>query len=170
MGHLQQQSEPPQTADLSPAEREFYFAWKRTHQQVAAAIAEAVTEETGLSSAETAVLVHLDAGPQHLRQAELRAQLGWDRSRLSHQLTRMTERGLVERTKASRGTLVSLTEQGTAAIEQIRPVHAEAVRRVLLRPLNDLTAARRMLDSLDPAAARRFPTPGPTASPQTKAL
>lgn len=122
--------------------------WKRTHQQVAAAIAEAVTEQTGLSSADTAVLVQLGAAEEPLRQAQLCTLLGWDRTRLSHQVTRMSERGLVRRDKDAGATLVSLTPAGEDTLEEIRPLHAAAVRRYLIAPLGDLGAARAMLAAL----------------------
>ncbi|WP_093572999.1 MarR family winged helix-turn-helix transcriptional regulator [Amycolatopsis rubida] len=69
-----------------------------------------------------------------LRQSLLAESMGWHRSRMSHQLTRMPERGpLVRGTDTTRsGVLVETTGAGRAAISAARPVHAAAVRRHLL--------------------------------------
>jgi len=62
--------------------------------------------------------------------------MGWDKSRLSHQLTRMQERALVERRYPDRNTvLIVLTKLGREKLEAARPVHAESVRRNLLSRL-----------------------------------
>jgi DNA-binding MarR family transcriptional regulator len=55
----------------------------------------------------------------------------WEKSRLSHQLTRMEQRGLVERRECptdARGAFISLTAAGRAAIEGAAPQHVDAVR------------------------------------------
>jgi DNA-binding MarR family transcriptional regulator len=59
--------------------------------------------------------------------------MGWDKSRLSHQLTRMKERRLIERRYADKNNvLVVLTELGREKLDAARPIHAESVRRNLL--------------------------------------
>jgi len=55
-----------------------------------------------------------------LRARELGTEIGWDRSRLSHHVSRMEERGLVSREECSedaRGTMVRLTDAGPRTIE-----------------------------------------------------
>jgi DNA-binding MarR family transcriptional regulator len=67
-----------------------------------------------------------------LRARELGAEIGWDRSRLSHHITRMEKRGLVTREECledARGLMVRLTDAGKAAIEGAAPEHVEAVHR-----------------------------------------
>ena len=87
----------------------------------------------GLSGADYQVLVPLSETPGGvLRARELGTEIGWDRSRLSHHVSRMEERGLVTREECSedaRGTMVRLTDAGRAAIESAAPEHAETVRR-----------------------------------------
>ncbi|MYV43460.1 MarR family transcriptional regulator, partial [Streptomyces sp. SID1328] len=52
----------------------------------------------GLSNADYTVLVALSEAPDgRLRAHQLSNELGWEKSRLHHQLTRMCKRGLVER-------------------------------------------------------------------------
>ena len=62
--------------------------------------------------------------------------MAWDKSRLSHQLTRMQERSLIERRRVDGKTvLVALTKFGREKLDAARPVHATSVRRNLLSRL-----------------------------------
>jgi DNA-binding MarR family transcriptional regulator len=62
--------------------------------------------------------------------------MGWDKSRLSHQLTRMSKRALIERRKVDpKSVLVVLTQFGREKLEAARPIHARSVRRNLLSRL-----------------------------------
>ena len=86
-----------------------------------------------LSLADYTVLVALEERPG-CRISELGDRLGWEQSRLSHQLTRMRTRGLVERVGADddrRAATVELTKQGAAALRVAAPQHAELVRAVV---------------------------------------
>jgi DNA-binding MarR family transcriptional regulator len=90
-------------------------------------------QETGLSDADYNVLVHLSEAPDgRLRPFELGGAAQWEKSRLSHHLTRMERRGLVTRLNCpsdSRGAFVALTDEGRAAIAAAAPLHVEQVRR-----------------------------------------
>lgn len=87
-----------------------------------------------LSVPEFAVLVSLsEADGEQLRLRDLCVQLDWDRSRASHQITRMDKRGLVEKRRSvgdGRGVIVCLTEDGRRRLEAAAPEHVESVRRV----------------------------------------
>lgn len=93
-------------------------------------------EASDLSMADYRVLVGLSESPAHvLRVHELASGMRWSRSRLSHQLSRMEVRGLVERRACpsdARGSLVVLTSRGLAAIEAAAPPHVASVRRHLV--------------------------------------
>jgi DNA-binding MarR family transcriptional regulator len=97
-------------------------------------------ETSGLSLADYDVLVPLSEAPQgRLRVFQLAADLGWERSRLSHHLTRMQRRGLVTREDCDadrRGAFVVLTPAGRSAIDQAAPAHVETVRRLVFRGLS----------------------------------
>jgi DNA-binding MarR family transcriptional regulator len=97
--------------------------------------------DAGLSGAEFAVLVPLSEAPEGLLRArELGSAVGWDRSRLSHQVSRMEKRGLVAREECAtdaRGSMVRLTPAGRTAIETAAPGHAEAVQRYYFDLLTD---------------------------------
>jgi DNA-binding MarR family transcriptional regulator len=88
--------------------------------------------QTGLSEADYAVLVELSEAPgERLRLGELGDRLGWEKSRLSKQISRMSTRGLVNREECStdaRGAFAVLTKAGRKAIDIAAPVHVEQVR------------------------------------------
>jgi DNA-binding MarR family transcriptional regulator len=97
-------------------------------------------ETSGLSLADYDVLVPLSEAPQgRLRVFELASDLGWERSRLSHHLTRMQRRGLIAREDCDadrRGAFVVLTDAGRSAIDQAAPAHVETVRRLVFQGLS----------------------------------
>jgi DNA-binding MarR family transcriptional regulator len=89
--------------------------------------------DCGLSLADYDVLVALDELAA-CRVNELGERLGWEQSRLSHQLRRMRARGLVDRRGADedrRGATVELTDAGRAALEAAAPGHVDFVRDVV---------------------------------------
>ncbi|HTA78430.1 MAG TPA: MarR family transcriptional regulator [Terracidiphilus sp.] len=96
-----------------------------------------IAQATGLSGSEFGVLSRLAAiGKGEMRQQALARVMSWDKSRLSHQLTRMQERALIERRPADGKTvLVTLTAHGREKLAAARPIHAESVRRNLLSRL-----------------------------------
>jgi len=87
---------------------------------------------TGLSDGDYAVLVHLsEARDGRLRPCDLGAGIRWEKSRLSHHLGRMEQRGLVRRVPCktdNRGAWVTITAAGRRAIEKAAPTHLEHVR------------------------------------------
>jgi len=116
--------------------------------------------DAGSSGAEYQVLVTLVEAGGQARPRDIGSQLGWDRSRVSHQLRRMEQRGLVIRTDVdddARGTLVSLTAEGRLALRAAAPGHVAWVRHNFLRHLDEDEAdvltrvSTRIVDSLRPA-------------------
>ena len=107
-------------------------AYLRMRASLDRVLEQELAENSGLSPADFAVLVPLSEAPDHrLRPRDLGLQLSWDRSRLSHQIKRMEQRGLIERTDCptdARGTVIQLTERGWQAIQKAAPPHAEAIR------------------------------------------
>ena len=96
-------------------------------------------EESGISIADFSVLVPLSEHPEgRMRVLELARALGWEKSRLSHQLTRMAQRGLIERSNCNedrRGAFIVLTDAGRRTVEAAAPRHVETVRRYLFDEL-----------------------------------
>lgn len=91
-----------------------------------------LARDSGLTAADFEVLVAVSEAPGHrIRSRDLCRSLGWERSRLSHQIARMEQRGSVTRAPCpadARGFDVVLTAAGLAAIEAAAPLHLEAVR------------------------------------------
>ena len=73
-------------------------AYLHMNQHLYAALEDQLAREGGVSGADYKVLVPLSEEPAGvLRARELGAEIGWDRSRLSHHISRMEKRGLVTR-------------------------------------------------------------------------
>ena len=122
-----------------------YFMWLTGDQQdlwraylamsgrLQAALGRQLQRDHGLSLADYDVLVAISERPE-CRMGELGAHLGWEQSRVSHQLARMRARGLVERSGSAddrRAAVVTLTAGGRDALEAAAPAHAELVRAVV---------------------------------------
>jgi DNA-binding MarR family transcriptional regulator len=122
---------------LSPRELRVWHAFLLMGEDVLSRVGRDLAQATGLSGPEFGVLSRLSAiGKGEMRQQALARLMTWDKSRLSHQLTRMQQRGLVERRYANGNTvLVVLTQLGREKLEAAHPIHAESVRRNLLSRL-----------------------------------
>lgn len=95
---------------------------------------------SSLTEPEFEVLVYLSEADGPLRMTALADALQWERSRLSHQVTRMAKRGLVQRTSCptdGRGSFVSVTGEGMREIEKAAPDHVATVRRAFLDRLSE---------------------------------
>jgi DNA-binding MarR family transcriptional regulator len=121
---------------LTSDETEAWDAWTRVTDAVRTGVVRDVTDATGLSEPDYGVLARLvDLGQGSLRQQALADSMGWHKSRLSHHLTRMAQRGFVTREPGPGLTTVVITCVGRAALDTARPAHAAAVRRHLLNIL-----------------------------------
>ncbi|MFI7295974.1 MarR family winged helix-turn-helix transcriptional regulator [Streptomyces sp. NPDC050121] len=73
-----------------------------------------------------------------MRVGELSESLDWDKSRVSHQLTRMEKRGFVKRTQYGadgRRAGIGLTTEGRRAAQSAVLVHGGNIRRHFLDSL-----------------------------------
>jgi DNA-binding MarR family transcriptional regulator len=90
-------------------------------------------QESGLSGPDYEVLVVLSASDRdRMRARDLCTALDWEKSRLSHQVRRMQQDGLISRElnpDDARSTMVRMLPAGRAAIERAAPRHVEDVRR-----------------------------------------
>ena len=90
-------------------------------------------QESGLSGADYEVLAALSANDRDRMPArDLGTALGWEKSRVSHQVRRMQTDGLISREPNpddARSTMVCLLPAGRAAVEKAAPGHVEDVRR-----------------------------------------
>jgi DNA-binding MarR family transcriptional regulator len=126
---------------LDQREQAAWRAFLEMQNRLAAQLNREMQDASGLSSPDFAVLVRLSEHPDgRMRVLELARALRWEKSRLSHQLSRMTARGLLERSHCNedkRGAFVVLTDRGRATVEAAAPQHVEAVRRYLFDALSD---------------------------------
>ncbi len=119
--------------------------WWRAYLVGAARLTEALgrqlERDAELSLSEYEVMVRLSEVPgRTLRMAELADSLVHSRSRLTHAVSRMERRGLVERRACDsdgRGINAYLTEAGWAALVAAAPGHVRAVREHLVDRLTD---------------------------------
>ena len=139
---------------LDEREAHLWQAYRDLQRELRNALDRQLVDDAGLSGAEYALLVPLSEAPGgRLRARDLGAMVGWDRSRISHQLSRMEHRGLVTREPCpddARGSIVRLTPAGRSAIEAAAPNHVAAVRRFFVDPLSDdeLDTLATLLDRL----------------------
>ncbi|MEU0566207.1 MarR family transcriptional regulator [Nonomuraea sp. NPDC005983] len=123
-------------AQLGLTERELH-AWRTSFRMVEllrARIEQQLQATSGLSNADYTVLVLLAEAPgRRMRSYELAQTAGWEKSRMHHQLTRMSRRGLVTREPCgSRGIHAVLTTEGLSALRKAVPGHAQEVRRLFV--------------------------------------
>lgn len=149
------------SAELTSGEASTWRLIQRLSDLATGVVEHQIRSAADLSSAEFDVLRCLvEADDGTLRQNELAASLGWDKSRLSHQLTRMQHRELIERQKAGRMHGVVVTRLGVQKYDLAGSAHRAAVRALLL---DHLSAAER--DALQRTAHLASTTDEATAQP-----
>jgi DNA-binding MarR family transcriptional regulator len=117
---------------LSEHEAKVWQDYRDLSRELMAALERQLIRDAGLSGADYQLLVPLSEAPDGLLRArDLGAVIGWERSRISHQVRRMAERGLLVREDCpedARGAMIRLTDTGRAAIVGAAPNHVETVR------------------------------------------
>ena len=132
----------PETAEvnwLTDEEQRVWRGFLALSRSMATAIDRQLARDSALSGSEYEVLVPLsESSTGVVRSRDLLRDLGWERSRLSHLLSRMAKRGLLERLPCdsdARGLDVRITPEGRRAIEAAAPAHLEMVRAALIDQL-----------------------------------
>lgn len=129
---------PPGSVDEGAldAAAELWATWRRVQENLRTAVSDDVVSATGYSDAEIAILVGLDGFGGTVRQNRLAAHLGWEKSRLSHQLSRMAAGRMLRTRAVDGGREVDILAAGRRAVEVLRPLVEEAVRRHFSDPLS----------------------------------
>lgn len=100
-----------------------------------------VQRDAGLSLADFEVLRGLAAAEGHrLRAGALADTLGWEKSRISHQVRRMVDRGLLAKASCDsdgRGTWVQLSSAGADAFATASCGYVEVLRDAFFDRLGD---------------------------------
>ncbi|MEJ8662087.1 MarR family winged helix-turn-helix transcriptional regulator [Streptomyces sp. MS1.AVA.4] len=121
---------------LSPEEQHAWRSFVRLQERLQSRLSRLLQTESNVSPADYAVLVELtDAPDGRQRILDLAHALEWEKSRISHHISRMVKRGLVVREECpedGRGAFVVITDAGRTMIEAAAPHHVEAVRALFL--------------------------------------
>ena len=145
---------PSQTRWLDDEEQELWRLLLGAVRKINRGMDETLKAGGEVSASEFAVLVALSEAPeQHLRLHELCTQLEWDRSRASHQVTRMEKRGLLYKEPDAvdaRGINVCVTHVGLEHLRRAAPEHVESVRHMVFDHLQpeDVPALRRFFNGV----------------------
>jgi DNA-binding MarR family transcriptional regulator len=122
---------------LTPQELRIWYAFQLMGEEVLGRVGRDIAEATGLSGSDFGVLSRLaGTGQGEMRQQALAQLMGWEKSRLSHQLTRMQDRGLIRRQSRDGAVLIALTKFGKEKLGEALPVRAESVKRHFLSRLS----------------------------------
>jgi DNA-binding MarR family transcriptional regulator len=117
---------------LNAREARAWRAFVDAHHQLEVHLSRRL-QESGLSGADYEVLAILSAHDgDRMPARDLGNALGWEKSRVSHQVRRMQTDGLISREPNpddARSTMVCLLPAGRAAVEKAAPGHVEDVRR-----------------------------------------
>lgn len=96
---------------------------------------------TGLSEADYEILTALLESPHDsMRAISLRCGIEWEKSRLSHQLRRMEQRGLILRENCeedNRSAIVRISEDGRKLAIEAKACYEDAVQRYFAEALSE---------------------------------
>jgi DNA-binding MarR family transcriptional regulator len=124
---------------LSAEEQRSWRSFLTACQSMFGAIEGQLLRDSGLPHGYYEILVRLSEAPgRALRMSQLATASTYSKSRLSHAVARLEERGWVVRQDCPtdrRGQVAQLTEEGFAVLEAAAPGHVEQVRKLLIDAL-----------------------------------
>ena len=123
----------PRPRWLTAREQHAWRAYLRATQHLQAQLDRELERDVGMPFAYYQILVMLSEAPDRtLRMSDLAERTWSSRSRLSHAVDRLEERGWVARTSCAtdkRGAFAALTDTGFEVLTAAAPKHVESVRR-----------------------------------------
>ncbi|GAB2480268.1 MarR family winged helix-turn-helix transcriptional regulator [Jatrophihabitans fulvus] len=129
-----------QTQWLSSQEQRAWRALLASTKTLFDALDRQLQRDNDLPHAYYEVLVRLSEAPDRaLRMSDLADMTLSSRSRVSHAVARLEERGWVSRARATadgRGQVATLTDAGFAVLEAAAPGHVATVRRLVVDALS----------------------------------
>lgn len=124
---------------LTSEERAAWDSFIHMQEKLTGRLSRQVQADSGMSASDYIVLVKLtESGGGRIRFMDLAKLVEWEKSRMSHQVGRMTKRGLVTKEDCpddGRGAFIVATAAGYKAIEDAAPMHVEHVRRLFIDAL-----------------------------------
>src|SRR3954454_4971290 len=136
---LQEPRSPEETRWLDAEEQKGWRAWLYSTLLLQELLDRELTRETGISHAYYEILVQLSEAPgRMLRMSQLAERSLSSRSRLSHAVSRLEERGWVRRQVCpddGRGQLAVLTDEVRPALGGAAPIHVSSGRSHLCAQL-----------------------------------
>ena len=129
------------SAKMTPLQLATWQDLHRATEMLQREVGRSLRDSSGLSDTEFSVLARLVDHGGPLRSAECARALGWDSSRLSHQLGRLEKRGLIERSQSGssdkRASVIAVTADGRAAHRAAVGPHLRAATRWFADALDD---------------------------------
>jgi DNA-binding MarR family transcriptional regulator len=124
----------PASGWLDGDQQRAWLAYVRVQLRLAYEMNRQLLADSGMSLPDYDVLTALSvADEERMQITVLAAQIGWERSRVSHHVRRMSARGLVACGLSAadrRVTEVTLTSRGRQALAEAAPGHVDLVRRL----------------------------------------
>lgn len=125
---------------LTPSEQRAWRAYLESQKILFDELDRQLQRDSGIPHAYFEVLVRLSEAPDRsLRMSQLADVTLSSRSRLSHAVARLEERGWVRRESCEtdrRGQVATLTDEGLAVLVAAAPGHVESVRRYVIDALD----------------------------------
>jgi DNA-binding MarR family transcriptional regulator len=153
---------------LNDDEQAAWRSFVEMHHLLDRHLTRCLQREFGLSDSDFEILVNLSEAPDgRMRAHELGQATLWEKSRLSHHLSRMEKRGLVSREVIpdvdARYPYIALTEAGRTAIESSAPANAARVRELFIDVLGHerLEMLRKASDDVRAAVEEHLRRPDP---------
>lgn len=122
---------------LTSEQKVAWDSFIRMQETLIGRLSRLIQSDSHMSASDYLVLASLtERGGGRMRFLDLAKSVEWEKSRMSHQVRRMTTRGLVAREECpddGRGAFIVATPAGYKAIEEAAPVHVDHVHAAVHR-------------------------------------
>jgi DNA-binding MarR family transcriptional regulator len=149
-----------EVSEVTDKEWQVWRSFYAMRRQLDRALETQLQADAGISSADYEILLAIFESPhKRLRSRDLAELIGWEKSRISHQVSRMEARGLVDRQECEddlRGTWVGITADGRRAALGAMRQHTTAIRSLFFDVLSAeelaalSSASTKVLEAIDP--------------------
>ena len=147
---------------VAESDWEVWKTFQIMRRQLDRALEKQLQRDSNISGPDYELLLTLSNAPdRQLRARDLGELVGWEKSRISHQVSRMETRGLVERRECgddARGVWITLTIEGRRAVVGAMRDHTKAIREYFFDALTPEQLAvigavsTNVLEAIDPPA------------------